>query len=62
MQTSQETDTHAPVGFKPAIPANEQLQSHALDHTANSIVFDVLTFSKNNASPKNGINCNINFY
>jgi hypothetical protein len=30
-QHLQETDIHAPVEFEPAIPANEPLQTHALD-------------------------------
>jgi len=30
-QHSQKTDTHAPVGFEPAIPASERPQIHPLD-------------------------------
>jgi hypothetical protein len=33
-QHSQDTDIHASMGFEPAIPASEQLQTHTLDGTA----------------------------
>jgi hypothetical protein len=43
-QHSQETDTHAPAGFEPAIPASERPQTHALDSAATGIgEFDLQT-------------------
>jgi hypothetical protein len=34
-QHSQETDIHAPAGFEPAIPANEEPQTHVMDRAAS---------------------------
>ena len=33
-QHSQQTGTHTPTGFEPAIPGSERLQPHALDRAA----------------------------
>ena len=36
-QHSQEKNIHAPMGFEPAIPTSEGLQSYALDRAAAGI-------------------------
>jgi hypothetical protein len=41
---SQETDTNAPAGFEPKIPASERPQTHALDRGATGIGWKLIIY------------------
>jgi hypothetical protein len=61
-QHSQETDIHAPVGFKPTILVSERPKTHALDRTATGIghFFDYFVqFSRNGELFLRDINYNL---